>query len=76
MGLGDTHVVLFDDVDRVIEQASGKEVHRWDEFEGCAEHPLPGFTPGTLKPPSLAKDPLRRRFALGWPDRINVVQLG
>ena len=73
MPFGD-HVVSFFDHPRIIEIATGKIVHCWDDIfcgnrHGSIFHHLKSL-------PKLALDSENRRFAVGNDERITVVDLG
>jgi len=75
MGLGDDHVVLFDGHPRVINLSSGAIVERWNDLDGGSGVDMPSASMEKPRAPYLATDPVRGRFALGWPDRIVIVSL-
>ena len=66
-------VVAIAGTPRVIELATGRTVHRWDGVDGGAGLHQPSVSMSPPAPPWLAADATRKRFALGWPDRVVVV---
>jgi len=73
MALDDDHLVLFDGHPRVLRLSTGTVVERWEDLEGGDGVHAPSVMLSEEKPPFLATDPARERFALGWPERIVVV---
>ncbi len=67
MAWGADHVVGFDGPPRVIELATGRMVHRWDELDSGPAQWQPSVNMTIAGPPFLARDPVNRRFALAWP---------
>jgi hypothetical protein len=66
------HVIALDDQPRLVALADGKIVHRWDDV-GPASRPCPSVNLESPKPPHVAVDPRRPRFALADAHRVVVI---
>jgi hypothetical protein len=73
MWIGDRRVVSFYRCPKVIDLGTGEVVQSWPSLNSGLQEGSIIHHHETL--PHLALDPARRRFAVGAPDRITVVQL-
>jgi len=72
MPLGD-YVVSFFEHPKVLEIATGKVIHTWNDISCGNKHGSIIHHLGSL--PKLALDPLNSRFAVGDKERITVIEL-
>lgn len=68
MAWGHEHVVAFDGHPRLLSLATGEVVHRWDSLAGGAGLRQPSVNMNGPEPPWIARDPVKRRFALAAPE--------
>jgi len=66
------HVIALDDQPRLVALADAKIVHRWNDL-GPASRPCPAVGLDSPKPPHVAVDPGRSRFALADAHRVVVI---
>ncbi len=68
MAFGDRHVVALDGVPRLVSLERGAVVHRWNSIPGGLARLQPSASIAPPAPPYVARDPARKRFAVGWPE--------
>jgi hypothetical protein len=76
MPVGESHVISFYDHPKLLEIATGKIIHRWEDIDPGPEIEQPSTMTSPLKAPYLTCDPSKRRFAVGTNKGVTIVTIG